>query len=73
MRQGEFLEIVKIAFDAIARRSFALIALFMAGAMWGYTVWEPTTERIWACALFSALVYIPTAWPRLPKDTEDAQ
>lgn len=45
--------------DVLNTKLLAVLALLGAVCMWGETIYEPDTLRIWASAIYSVVVLIP--------------
>ena len=53
-------DILSLALHMVAARVFGIIALLAACAIWGYTVFDPLTQRTIAATIFSVTVLLPS-------------
>lgn len=54
--------VLEVILGIASARSLALIALCVAGGVWGYAAYDPTLYRLWAGVGVSLGVLVPCLW-----------
>ena len=54
-----FVEMARVVASIAATRILLLIAVLTGALIWGFTIWEPTHDRIGAAVAYSIVFVVP--------------